>query len=100
MKKLILFVFLALFAFALVACNPSQQALWEKDKATGYGGLYRHIVIKNGITNEIVYDKKGQCFIDDASTINFLKILWLDENKKDNIYLGDNYSVVAEEISR
>lgn len=100
MKKLWIVALLIMVAFAFVACNPSQQALFEKDKATGYGGLYRHIVVRNAITNTIIYDKTGRCFIDDGSTINFLKVLWLDENKKDNIYLGDNFSVIAEEINR
>jgi hypothetical protein len=99
-KRFAFFILLAVLAFSVIGCNPSQQALWEKDKATGYGGLYRHIVVTNGITNEVIYDKSGRCFIDDVSTINFIKILWLDENKKDNVYLGDNYSVIAEEISR
>lgn len=98
MKRFGLLVILLLVAFALVSCNPSQNAMWEKDKATGYGGLYRHIIIKNGITNEVVYEKSGRCFIDDQSNVNFLKVLWLDKNHKDNIYLGQNYSVVAEEI--
>ncbi len=79
---------------------PSQSQLWKKDRDTEFGGLYRHIVVKNGITGEVIYNKTGQCFIDNNSTVNFIKILWIDENLKDNVYLGDNYSIVAEEVRK
>jgi hypothetical protein len=95
--RIILIILAVTMLVALVACNPSQQALWEKNKATGYGGLTRHIVITDAITGKVIYDKTGRCFIADGSKSSDISILWIGErNKKDDI-LGAHMIMVAEE---
>lgn len=84
---------------ALAGCNPSQQQLWQKDKATGFGGLVRHIRVIDEITGNVVYDKTGRCFVADGSTPGDVKILWIDGNKKDDI-IGSHFLLIAEEVQQ
>jgi hypothetical protein len=97
MKRVVVLVVLALIMFSLVACNPSNMALWKKQRDTGYsGGLLREITIYNTFTGDIVFQKTGKCFIqDDASAGDFM-IYWSDENKKTD-FLGHGLSMVAVE---
>lgn len=100
MKRIGVLAVLAILALALVACNPSQQAMWNKNKQTGYGGVVRHIVVRDAITGLVVYDKTGRCFIDDSSNKNDIAILWTSADykttKKDDI-IGEHMILTAEE---
>ena len=87
-----------LLIFGLMACNPSQTAMWEKQKATGYnGGLIRNIKVYSNIDGKLLWEKTGKCFIDDGSTNGDVMILFTKDNKKVDI-MGPAI-VIAEEVS-
>jgi hypothetical protein len=97
MKKIIAVVLLAFGLVSLVACNPSNMALWRKQRDTGYsGGLVREVTIYNTFTGEIVFHKIGKCFIEDTALPGDFMILWTEENKKTD-FLGHGLSMVAVE---
>jgi hypothetical protein len=97
MKRVLFVVLALLMAFSFVACNPSQMALWEKQKDTGYnGGVVRNIKVYTSIDGKLLWEKTGKCFIADSSTSGDVMILFTNENKKVDI-IGPAI-VVAEEI--
>jgi len=97
MKKIIAVILLTLGIMSLVACNPSNMALWRKQRDTGYnGGLLRDITIYNTFTGEIVFQKTGKCFIEDTAIPGNFMILWTEDNKKTD-FIGHGLIMVAVE---
>jgi hypothetical protein len=99
MKKLVAIVIIVLIVLSFVACNPSNFALWKKQRDTGYnGGLWREVTITNTFTGQVVFHQIDKCFIADDATPGDIMILWSESNKKTD-FVGYGLSMVAVEIS-
>ena len=97
MKRIFAFALLIVIALTFVACNPSNMAMWRKQRDTGYnGGVVRHIQVFDPMTGQVIFDRTEKCFIDDSSTSGDIMILFTKTNKKVDI-LGPAI-MVAEEV--
>lgn len=98
MKKIIATIILVISFLSLVACNPSQMALWRKQRDTGFhGGVVREVTIYNAFTGQVVYQRTGKCFIEDNATPGDFMILWTENNKKTD-FLGYGLIMIATEL--
>jgi hypothetical protein len=97
MKKIVFVALSIVLLFGLIACNPSQMALWRKQRDTGFnGGVVREITVYNGFTGKVIYQRTGKCFIEDSAIAGDFMILWTDNNEKTD-FLGHGLIMVATE---
>jgi hypothetical protein len=100
MKRIVAVVLVVLMGIALSACNPSNMALWKKQRDTGYsGGVVREVTVYNTITGEVVFQRTGKCFIEDDAVVGDFMILWTEDNTKTD-FLGRWLALVAVEVKR
>ena len=99
MKKVIVFVLIAVFAVSMIACTQAERVSHNLDLEADNFNIVRRLTVINCITGDTLFVMEGKMSIEDTG--NILRIYVEDGNmyKKHMVHISDNVTYTLEQLS-